>query len=822
LTRLLDETAAPVIILVAPAGYGKTTLAQQWLGQRSHGWYRATSSSSDVAAFSLGVAKAVDPVIPGAGRAVAEVLAGIAQPDQQPLTLADALVASIGEWPQEAWLGIDDYHLAAYSNAVDVFATRLIESLDMNLLVTSRHRPAWVSARKLLYGHVFEIGQARLAMTDDEALCVLGEESGSVAGGLVSLANGWPAVIGLAAAAGASVPNDDPVAETLERYFAEELFNRANPALRTPLTVLALAPTLTRDAISSLVNADVVDGFIDASVELGFFMSRADDFFEMNPLVRRFLRAKLVESAPDEVERGVRLVLDRYLRRRLWDDAYSLIEAAEKYDAIPRLVRRSIEDALRDGRLSTLANWCGTAYDQGVSDPILHLAEAEVAFRRGLNIRAEALATEAAHVLPVQDRFHARACLRAGQAAYFNERHEVSLRHFECAQRSTRDPKIAREALWGSFVTAADIEGVDAKAYLDAYEQLPERTVDDAVRLTSGRLALAHYRGGLADILGEARERGHLADRAVDPMVRTAFWHSFSLALALSAQYRAALEAADNARRHGAESGLAFVDPHSKLIIAQALLGMGQNMKGARLLEEIEADAATRDDDFIAVNARTLLARLYLARRKPAAAIEATESLANRSESSATRAERLAVRALALFATGDLPRATKSARSAITTISTCVARDLAQLILALAEGPQAKDKALESIQRAAADGCLDVLVLAYRAKPSIAELILDALGEVSFVTMLREAHDERLGGKLGLFPPRQDELVSKLSRREREVSLLLAEGRTNADIAQKLFISEMTVKVHVRNIFSKVGARNRAEAAVLLATRLDA
>jgi DNA-binding NarL/FixJ family response regulator len=151
-----------------------------------------------------------------------------------------------------------------------------------------------------------------------------------------------------------------------------------------------------------------------------------------------------------------------------------------------------------------------------------------------------------------------------------------------------------------------------------------------------------------------------------------------------------------------------------------------------------------------------------------------------------------------------------------------VARDLAQLILALAEGPQAKDKALESIQRAAADGCLDVLVLAYRAKPSIAELILDALGEVSFVTMLREAHDERLGGKLGLFPPRQDELVSKLSRREREVSLLLAEGRTNADIAQKLFISEMTVKVHVRNIFSKVGARNRAEAAVLLATRLDA
>jgi ATP/maltotriose-dependent transcriptional regulator MalT len=34
LTRLLDETTARVIMLVAPAGYGKTTLARQWLAAR--------------------------------------------------------------------------------------------------------------------------------------------------------------------------------------------------------------------------------------------------------------------------------------------------------------------------------------------------------------------------------------------------------------------------------------------------------------------------------------------------------------------------------------------------------------------------------------------------------------------------------------------------------------------------------------------------------------------------------------------------------------------------------------------------------------------
>ena len=41
LTRLLDETTARVIMLVAPAGYGKTTLARQWLAKRPHVWYAA-------------------------------------------------------------------------------------------------------------------------------------------------------------------------------------------------------------------------------------------------------------------------------------------------------------------------------------------------------------------------------------------------------------------------------------------------------------------------------------------------------------------------------------------------------------------------------------------------------------------------------------------------------------------------------------------------------------------------------------------------------------------------------------------------------------
>jgi DNA-binding CsgD family transcriptional regulator/pimeloyl-ACP methyl ester carboxylesterase len=55
---------------------------------------------------------------------------------------------------------------------------------------------------------------------------------------------------------------------------------------------------------------------------------------------------------------------------------------------------------------------------------------------------------------------------------------------------------------------------------------------------------------------------------------------------------------------------------------------------------------------------------------------------------------------------------------------------------------------------------------------------------------------------------------AKLSQREREVIRLLAEGRTNPEIAEDLVISLNTVRRHVSNIFQKTGVTNRAQAAV--------
>jgi len=57
--------------------------------------------------------------------------------------------------------------------------------------------------------------------------------------------------------------------------------------------------------------------------------------------------------------------------------------------------------------------------------------------------------------------------------------------------------------------------------------------------------------------------------------------------------------------------------------------------------------------------------------------------------------------------------------------------------------------------------------------------------------------------------------LHRLSEREKQIAYLVARGMKNRDIALQLTISENTVKRHLQSIFSKTGAKDRLELAVI-------
>jgi len=102
-----------------------------------------------------------------------------------------------------------------------------------------------------------------------------------------------------------------------------------------------------------------------------------------------------------------------------------------------------------------------------------------------------------------------------------------------------------------------------------------------------------------------------------------------------------------------------------------------------------------------------------------------------------------------------------------------------------------------------------------RASPGLVRGLLDAPDtSVGLAAALRRSNDHDLAAQAGFsLGPRTRSASSALSPREQEVLELVRRGLTNAAIAKLLFISEATVKVHVRHILEKLGARTRTEAA---------
>ena len=143
----------------------------------------------------------------------------------------------------------------------------------------------------------------------------------------------------------------------------------------------------------------------------------------------------------------------------------------------------------------------------------------------------------------------------------------------------------------------------------------------------------------------------------------------------------------------------------------------------------------------------------------------------------------------------------------------------ALILLALVFSTQGEtDQALVHLEKALSIGEPEGYVRIFVDEgPSMARLLYEALS--------REIAPDYVRRLLASFPVAEPEktdlprsqspdsiLVEPLSEREIEVLQLIAEGLTNPEVGSRLYLSRHTVKVHTRNIYSKLGAHNRMEA----------
>jgi ATP/maltotriose-dependent transcriptional regulator MalT len=823
LTNLLDAPNTRVVVIVAPAGYGKTTLVREWLALRGvpHGSFTASEASVDIAALVAGLSRAASSVLPSTDSTIRQRLSAMRESAPDADVLFDLLAANLEKWPEQAWLVIDDYHALSQSPFAEACVGRLAEMPQINLIVASRQRPAWATARRLLYGEIRELGRATLAMTSDEAMSVLADRPAHEAEGLAALAEGWPAVIGLAALSGSEITHlPDEVPETLHAFFAQELFNAVPPSFRERLVLLAIPSTVT-SGVAQIIGGKESDQLLWLAVRHGFLTPTRNGNHEMHPLLRRFLLQRL--DVDEEEARGSMRELGVHLiGMRCWDEAFELIEQFGLSQLTATLIEEALEDLLRSGRLATLRRWMDFASIHQVVDPATDLAEAEIAFREGRYPEAESLATRAATVFDNQHRLAARAWYRAAQSAHLDDRVAESLPLHQQAAADAVDRMARQDAIWGQFIAQSELDLTnDARQTLRRFGKA-SKTPEDSLRESQARVSMGIRWDGLTSKLLASSEHDHLAAIDADPVAKSAYLQMLGCALSLNAQYERALETSNRSLAIAERFRLDFLYPHALYVQATALIGLRQLGEATKVIRKQSTFARAFDDGHSILNSLILEARIALTKRRPDEALRLLNVAPRAWPTPGLAGEFNAIRALACASLGDCDAALQSVEKALTYSMQLEAEIPSLWAKALNAAPASQEGVAEAaFARSTEVGHLDAVVLAYRAEPRLlATLAAVPKFHVDLKGILQAAYDHALARRIGVaVAPATSRRA--LTQREREVLDLLRQGLTNAEISRALWISEATTKVHVRRVLEKLGVRSRVQAATTVLTDGD-
>jgi LuxR family transcriptional regulator, maltose regulon positive regulatory protein len=807
LIKALEATEARSILFLAPAGYGKTTLARQWIrGVGRSIWLSCTPAHRDVAALALDLAEQLDEFGTAASKEIREYVSAQSNPQKASRKIGRILASHLQSAAVQ-WIVIDDYHELTQAPEAEELIDVLRMEAELRLIAASRLRPGWATARRIIYGELAEFGQDSFAMTEEESMSVLGRRSGLAE--LARQAAGWPAVLALAANARV-VPNELGILPSaLHTYLAEEIFQTASAELQERLIRLALLPNLAPALIGTHLD---VDGFelVSEARNLGFLA--ADESSTLHPLVREFLLAKLAER-PD-CRAQVHEAVEWSLRELQWAWALELVSRFSCDDLIEPVLRASFKQLVRNGHVATLSSFAAQVRRRpSFPPPSVDVVDAEVALRDGNLELAADLAKRANALLPHDHELRSHASAIRGhcllQRAYYQEAEHA----FAEARATAYDDHDETEGLHGVAVARIMGEKSDARDAVDELLRRKHESPTHLVRSVTAEIARRRFSDGIAGEL-PIEEAHHALPQVDDPRVRTSFAYTVAYALGQRAEYEAAQDWLRLLSADVEAFDLEFIRPHVQWLSALLRLGIRRFGEAERLLQSLEDSPAHRHLPHQRLNARLLRARLLLESGKAANAVELTAPPPDPQSYPSWRAEYIATRGLALACAGDDGAAIGAADSAVAMSRVVEVRVLASTARAVVGVQQGiVESGLEMMEVAETLGAWDPVVCALRASRELSDSLAGIPStRLQLERLYAASHDLGLARRAGFRVRSARSPGEVLTPRELEVLGLIARGMRNQEIAAALFISQSTAKVHVRHVLEKLGVRTRAEA----------
>jgi DNA-binding CsgD family transcriptional regulator len=264
---------------------------------------------------------------------------------------------------------------------------------------------------------------------------------------------------------------------------------------------------------------------------------------------------------------------------------------------------------------------------------------------------------------------------------------------------------------------------------------------------------------------------------------------------------------------------LDFARYHGLAAQAIAQLGRGDVAQALANISEIRTYGEGIQDSYFRFYAIALEARSLVTQRAAPAAVELTQALPDPDVSPSLRGEYLGYRALSLACVGDYAAAERAAEEAKSAsrwgIEARVLAAAARAVTQMKDGKDSSQLVADLMALVEETGNADSLISLCLAYPRFIEKALESPFRGSVTAILARTRNPQL---TRVIPPdvriATSPTLPELTPREREVHRLLVAGLTNREIAEALFLSEKTVKVHVRHIYDKLGVRSRMRVAL--------